>query len=72
MAFCRSTILAKAFGSFVVGPHPDNLDRVLGVINLIHQPVLDVDAAGIGSGQISNELFVGRGILKGVLPDEVE
>lgn len=61
-----------AFGSFVVSPHTDNLDRVLGVINLIHQAVLDVDTAGVGSGQISDELFVWRGILKWVLRDDVE
>ena len=62
----------QAFGSFVVGPHTDDLDGVFGVINLIHQTVLDVDAAGIDSGQISDELFVWRGILKRVLRDEVE
>jgi hypothetical protein len=45
---------------------------VLGVINLIHQAVLDVDAAGVGSGQISDELFVWRGILERVLRDDFE
>ena len=60
------------FGSFVVGPHPDDLDSLRGVIDLIHQAVLDVDAAGGGSGQISDEIFVWRGILERVLRDDLE
>ena len=58
--------------SLVVSPHPHDLDRPLGVIDLIHKAVLDIDAAGIGSRQISDELFVGRRILKRVLRDDVE
>jgi hypothetical protein len=45
---------------------------VRGVIDLIHQAVLDVDAAGVSAGQISDQLFVWRGILERVLRDDVE
>ena len=58
--------------SFVVSPHADDFDRTLGVIDLIHQAMLDVDAAGVGSRQIPDELFVGRWVLEGVLRDEIE
>ena len=58
--------------SFVVSPHAQDLDRVFGVIDLIHKTLLNVDAAGIGPGQISNKIFVGRRILKWVLGDHVE
>lgn len=61
-----------AFGSFVVSPHTDDFDGALGVIDLIHQAMLDVDAAGIGSRQISDQFLVWRPILKRVLRDDVE
>ena len=69
--YSRAAFLAES-GLFVVSPHTDDFDYVLGVMDLIHQAMLDVDAAGIGSGQISNELFVWRRILKWVLRDDVE
>ena len=39
---------------------------MFSVIDLIHQTVLDVDAAGVRTGQIADEFFVGRRVLKRV------
>ena len=55
------------FNSFIMRPHADDFDRVLGFKNLINEPVLDVDPSGVGSGQIADELFIGRGIREGIL-----
>ena len=45
---------------------------MFGIINLIHQPMLNVDAAGISARQVSNEFFVGRWALERILGDDVE
>jgi len=45
---------------------------VCGIIDLIHQAVLDVDAAGIGTSQVANEFLVGWRSLKWVFGNEVE
>ena len=44
----------------VVGPHANDLDRMLLVEHLIDKPMLDVDAAGVSTGEIPDELFEGR------------
>ena len=45
---------------------------MFGSIDLIHQTVLNVDAAGIGARQVPNEFFAGRWVLKRILGDDVE
>ena len=59
-------------GSFVMRPHPENLDGPFGIIDLIHQTVLDVDTAGVGTGQIPDELLAGWWGLERILGDDVE
>jgi len=49
---------------FVVSPHPQHFYCVLGFVDLVDEAVLDVDAPGIGAGEIANEPFIGRGILE--------
>lgn len=68
----QSELGGEASGSFVVSPHTDDLNCVLGVMDLIHQAMLDVDATGIGARQISDELFVWRRLLKRILRDDIE
>ena len=58
--------------SFVVGPHPDDLDCALGTIDLINQTMLNVDAAGIRARQISDEFLVRRRTLKRIFRDDVK
>jgi hypothetical protein len=53
-------------------PHPQDFDFAFSTINLIHQTVLDVDAARIGAGKISNQFFVRRRTLKRIFRDDVE
>ena len=38
-------------------PHADDLDDLFIFQNLVHQPVLDVDPAGIRSGEIAYKLL---------------
>src|SRR5438477_9602483 len=58
--------------SLVVGPHPDNLDGALGTIDLINQTMLNVDAAGIRAGKISDEFLVWRRTLKRIFRDDAK
>ena len=58
--------------SFVVGPHPDDLDCALGTIDLINQTMLNVDAAGIRACQISDEFLIWRRTLKRIFRDHIK
>lgn len=58
--------------SFIVRPHADDFHRPLRRIDLINQPVLDIDAARKCPGQIAHEFFVWRRILKRILREDVE
>jgi hypothetical protein len=53
-------------------PHPDDLDGLDFVEDLIHEAVLDIDPAGQGSGQIAHELFEGWGSLIRILGKKFE
>jgi len=55
-----------------MSPHPKDFDGVFGDIDLIHETVLNVDAARIGARQVSNQFFVRRSIPKGIPGDEIE
>lgn len=57
---------------FIVSPHPEHLHCVLFGEHLVHQPMLDVDATGIGAGQVTNELLEGRRVAERVLAEYVE
>jgi hypothetical protein len=58
--------------SVVVSPHPQNLNDLFLLKNLIHQTVLDVDPAGVCSQQISNKGFKWRRISKGILLNDLQ
>lgn len=45
---------------FVMRPHPKNLNGLDVFEDLIDETMLDVDAPGVCSGQVADELFVGR------------
>ena len=55
-----------------MSPHPKDFDGVLGGIDLIHETMLDVDAARISTRQVSHQFFVRRWVLKWIPGDEVE
>jgi hypothetical protein len=45
-------------------PHPDHFNHFFRFQNLIDQAMLDVYAAGVSSGQISEQLFIRKKFLK--------
>ena len=53
---CESVTMT--FGSFVIAPHPNDLDDALLFYNLIHQPVLYVDSSGVSAAQITDQFFI--------------
>jgi hypothetical protein len=57
---------------FVMSPHSNDFDRPLRLVDLIYQPVLNVDASRVGTRQISNEFFVGRRSLERSLCEKIE
>jgi hypothetical protein len=69
-AFC--SVNGEPFGSFVVSPHPKDLNGMFGVVDLINQAVLNVDPARIRARQITDELFAGRRVPVRVLGNDVE
>ena len=48
----------------VMRPHADDLDDMFIFHDLVHQPMLDVDPAGIRSGEIAHKLLEGWRSLK--------
>ena len=53
-------------------PHPDDFNGLKIFQNLINQPVLDIDPAGIGTGQVADKFFVGRGNFAGIFFDDFQ
>lgn len=51
---------------FVMRPHPKDFHEVLLFEHLIDEPMLDVDAARIGSLEIADQLLIGRWIFEGI------
>ena len=49
-----------------MGPHADHFHGADFFQDLIDQPMLDVDAAGIGTRQIAHKFFIWRRILEGI------
>ena len=48
---------------FIMSPHPDDLDGLHFLQNLVHEAVLNGDATGISSRKVSDQLFKGgRGL----------
>jgi hypothetical protein len=47
--------------SLIVSPHPDYLDDPLALQNLIDESVMDVDSAGVRTGEIARKFLEGRG-----------
>ncbi len=50
--------------SFVVRPHAQDAHRFLFDKDFIYEAVLDIDAARVGAGKVTNQFFEGRWILK--------
>jgi hypothetical protein len=48
-------------------PHPNNLNSFGGFEDMIDKPMMDVNPAGISPLEISDQLFIGRRVLKGVM-----
>ncbi len=69
--FISRAVLA-VFGSFIMRPHPNDFNGVFGLMNLIHQPMLDVDAARVSPSQIANELLERWRVLEGVFGDNLK
>jgi hypothetical protein len=51
-------------------PHTQNLDRSLLLKDLVHQPVLNIDAPGEGAGEVSNECLEARWVRPWVNPEQ--
>lgn len=49
---------------FIMSPHPDDLDGLYFLQDLVHEAVLNGDATGISSRKVSDQLFKGWGCLK--------
>ena len=48
---------------FIMGPHPDDLDGLCFLQDLVHETVLNGDATGISSRKVSDQFFKGwRGL----------
>jgi len=47
-----------------MGPHADNLDDSLFLVNLINKTVLQVYAAGVGARQVTDEFLKARRALE--------
>jgi hypothetical protein len=58
-----NSILPNVASSFIMRPHPDDFDRLDIVENLIDETMLYVDSSGIGTREVSYELFEGGRIL---------
>ena len=53
-------------------PHAKDFDGAFRTIDLIDETMLNVDAARISAGQIADEFFVRRRILKWIFGEEIE
>jgi len=49
---------------FIMSPHPDDLDGLYFLQDLVHEAVLNGDATGISSRKVSDQLFKGWRSLK--------
>ena len=56
-------IMAKLF---IMSPKPQNFNDFLGLENLIHQSVLNIYSAGIGTGKITCRFYGGGRVLEGI------
>ena len=56
LPLCRSQPLtANRCHLFIVRPHPYHLPRLLLCIDLIHQPMLEIDPTRVRAGQIADQ-----------------
>ena len=58
--------------SLVVSPHPEHLHSALFLQDLVHEPMLDVDASRVGAGEVTDQLFKRRQRLEGIFGEDVE
>jgi hypothetical protein len=55
-----------------MSPHPDHLDGLYFLQDLVYEAVLNGDATGISSGKISDQLFKGWRGLKRIFRENFE
>ena len=55
-----------------MSPHPDDLHGLYFLQDLVHEAVLNGDAAGKGSGKVSDQLFKGWRGLKRIFRENFE
>jgi len=55
-----------------MGPHSKHFHDSLLLQDLIDKPVLNVNSSGVGTGEISNQLFECRRCLKRIFPYQVQ
>ena len=55
--------------SFIVDPHPQDIDHVGSLVDAVDQSMLAVDATRIRASQFADEFFIGRGGLPRVFYD---
>lgn len=72
---------AESADPVVMGPHPHDLDDSLvansvlfmwGSYDLVHEPMLQVDASRVQPREIAHERLKGRRIAKRVLPHDLD
>ena len=54
----------RSFLLFIVSPHPDDLYDFILFVNLIDNPVLDIDSSRIGTFEITDEKGGVLGVLR--------
>ena len=55
-----------------MGPEPEYLHYAFFYQDLIDQAMLQIDPSGAGTTKISYQFFVGRRILIGIVPEDVQ
>jgi len=53
--------------SLIMCPTAENMDSVFININRVHQPMLNIDSAGVKAFQITNKTFISVRVGKGVI-----
>ena len=55
-----------------MGPQPDHFDEAVLFQHLIDEAMLEVDPAGIGACQITDQFLVGRWVLKRIFLKDIQ
>jgi hypothetical protein len=66
-AFTTSRSISGLGLSFIVRPHTQDANRFLFGKNFVHDAMLNIDAARVCAGKITDQFFKGRWILKWIV-----